>query len=326
MTMRLSTSDVITRYPGNPVLARHDVPYPSGLVFNAGVTKFQGRYVCVFRNDVADFEARQLLGVTNNGLAFSEDGLHWRVTDRPCFAVGNDEQRRAYDVRLTVIDGRVYLCFAVDTRHGIRGGIAVTDDFEDFEVLSLSAPDNRNMVLFPERIGGEYVRLERPFPVYGRGAAEAFDIWLSRSPDGVYWGKTELILGSEQVSFCNRKIGPAAPPIRTDKGWLTLFHTVDYEDGRNWGWEGDWNKRYTAGVMLLDLEDPTRIVGRYDRPLMVPAPDVEYEAAGFRDYVIFPCGAILENDGEVKIYYGAADTVVALATASVDELLGLCGQ
>jgi len=319
-----SSSPVIRRHSGNPVLSAGDVPYPATLVFNAGVARFKGRYVMVFRNDYGDAAARRLDG-TNLGLAYSDDGVSWHVTDRPCLAMETDEIHRAYDPRLTVIGDRCYMCFAVDTRHGICGGVAVTDDFEHFEVLSLSAPDNRNMVLFPERIGGRFARLERPFPVYGRGASEAFDIWYSDSPDCRDWGNAQLVLGSEQVRFCNSKIGPAAPPIRTERGWLTLFHAVDKDEKRVFeSWHGRWIKRYTAGVMLLDLADPPRVVGLARRPVMVPEPAYAYEMQGFRGGVIFPCGLIAEPDGSVKIYYGAADTVVALATARLDDLVDLC--
>jgi beta-1,4-mannooligosaccharide/beta-1,4-mannosyl-N-acetylglucosamine phosphorylase len=279
----------------------------------------------VFRNDYGDVERKRLEG-TNLGVAFSDDGVHWTAEDKPCFVIETDEIRRAYDPRLTMIDGRCYMCFAVDTRHGIRGGIAVTDDFKHFDVLSLSAPDNRNMVLFPEKVGGKYARLERPFPIYGRGAPEAFDIWFSDSPDLQYWGNTQLVLGSDQVPFCNNKIGPAAPPVKTEKGWLTLFHAVDKDPNRVLkGWEASpWTKRYTVGLMLLDLHNPARVVGLCPEPLMVPEAQYAYEIDGFRGSVLFPTGMILETDGEVKIYYGASDTVMALATAHVDDLLALC--
>lgn len=109
----------------------------------------------MFRNDYGDVANETLLPIstTNLGLAYSDDGIHWDVQEKPCFGIENDEILRTYDPRLTVIDGRCYLCFAVDTKHGVRGGVAVTDDFVNFDILSMSAPDNRNMVLFPERIG-----------------------------------------------------------------------------------------------------------------------------------------------------------------------------
>lgn len=328
----LTSSPVIHRYPGNPILTYRDVPYAAALVFNAGVTKFGGRYVMVFRNDYGDFEAQRLDG-TNLGLAFSDDGVRWEVTPAPCFegavtrlaaSLRPGDFVRAYDPRLTVLDGRCYMTFAVDTQHGVRGGIAVTDDFEDWEILSMTVPDNRNLALFPERVGGRYVRLERPMPVYSRGGQERFDLWLSTSADLWAWTNPTLLLAVEDVPYANRKIGPAAPPVRTPKGWLTTFHAVDFdpERGKN-GWERQWQKRYTAGIMLLDLKDPTVILGLHRAPLI--APTAPYEAAGgFRNNVIFPGGMILEDSGEVKFYYGAADTVMCLATADVDDLIQLC--
>ncbi len=320
----LHSSPLIHRHPSNPVLSATDVPYQAALIFNAGVTKYQGRYVMVFRNDYGSLAEQKLEG-TNMGLAFSDDGVAWTVTPEPCFEFSSEEIRRAYDPRLTIMDGRCYVCFAVDTNHGLRGGIAVTDDFATFDVLSLSAPDNRNMVLFPERLSERYVRLERPMPIYSRGGGEKFDIWMSDSPDLRYWGNTNLVLGGEQVPFANAKIGPGAPPVKTSKGWLTTFHAVDIDPERGkHGWEAKWTKRYTAGIMLLDLADPTQVVGLCETPLL--APEAPYEVdGGFRNNVIFPGGMILEDSGEVKIYYGAADTVECLASADVADLLALCG-
>jgi len=324
---KLFSHSCVIRHANNPILTAQDVPYKPALVFNAGVAKFQGRYVMVFRNDYGDANAQTLLPshTTNLGVAFSDDGIHWEVRPEPIRLLNENELCiRAYDPRLTIMGGRCYMCFAVDTVHGVRGGIAVTDDMERFEVLTLSVPDNRNMVLFPEKIQDRYVRLERPFPVYGRGGINRFDIWISDSPDLRYWGDSELLLAVEDVYYANDKLGPAAPPVRTDQGWLTLFHAVDIDPGRGKnGWESEWKKRYTAGIMLLDLDNPRKIIGQYSRPLI--APDAEYEKeGGFRNDVIFPGGMILEDDGEVKIYYGAADTYECLATAYVDDLIRLC--
>jgi beta-1,4-mannooligosaccharide/beta-1,4-mannosyl-N-acetylglucosamine phosphorylase len=317
----------------SPVLQASDVPYPASLVFNAGVIKHEGRYVMIFRNDYgstyeewAPFREGKVDRPppfrTALGLAFSEDGVNWKVEPKPCWQVSTEEIYRVYDPRLTVIDGKVYLCFAMDTAHGVRGGIATTEDFSSFKILSLSVPDNRNMVLFPEKIGGDYFRLERPFPVYSRGG-DRFDIWSGRSKDLVDWGRHELVLGVEHVPFANDKIGPAAPPIRTSKGWLTTFHAVWRDPVKNFGgWERSWHKAYYGGIMLLDLENPEKVVGIAREPLL--APETEFERIGFRNEVIFPGGMILEDSGEVKIYYGAADATVGLATASVDDLVSAC--
>lgn len=319
--MNYQSSPVIKKL-SRPVLTYRDIPYKAALIFNAGVTKFGGRYVMVFRNDYGSMDEHKLEG-TNIGLAYSDDGINWKVEPKPCFVLRDDEIRRAYDPRLTVIDGRCYMCFAVDTNHGLRGGIAVTDDFDKFEILSLSAPDNRNMVLFPEKIGGYFCRLERPMPVYSRGR-DRFDTWLSYSPDFKFWGESKLVLKVEDVPFANDKVGPGAPPVKTEKGWLATFHGVirDESMGKN-GWEASWKKKYYAGIMLLDLEDPSKIIGMSKEPLI--ATDQAYEVEnGFRCDVIFPGGMLLEDSGEVKIYYGASDTYECMATADVNDLLKLC--
>lgn len=321
------------RYPNNPILTSDNIPYPASLIFNAGVCKYNGQYIMIFRNDFGhDKESFRKLDIkpgekcpfsTNLGIAISKDGFKWEVHPTPFWQWNTSEIQRVYDPRLSVIDENLYICFALDTNHGIRGGIGIIHDLERVEVLHLSAPDNRNMVLFPEKINGKYVRLERPFTVYSRGGIDRFDLWSSQSPDLKHWGTTELVLGVEDVPFANDKIGPAAPPIRTSKGWMTTFHAVTIDKKRNLGgWENTWHKEYFAGLMLLDINNPNRIIGLHKKPLLAPA--TEYECNGFRNHVIFPGGMILEPDGEVKIYYGAADAVVALATAHVEELITLC--
>lgn len=334
----------LVRHPADPVLQASQVPYPATLVFNAGVCKFGGQYVMMFRNDFGRWGDIRFDG-TNLGLATSTDGIQWTVRPRP--AIDRElarrliqplmphrdaavEMRRFYDPRLTVIDGRVYICFAIDTEHGVLGGVAVTDDFENYQALCVTAPDNRNMVLFPEKINGQYVRLERPFPVYSRGR-DRFDIWYASSPDLIHWGHHRLVLGVEDFPYANDKIGPAAPPIRTEKGWLTTVHCVHGDEMRGkHGWEPKWTKVYHAGLVLLDLQDPSRVIAAARQPLLSPqAPYETGEGAtpqtnGFRNDVIFPGGMILEDSGQVKIYYGAADTVECLATAPVDELVRFC--
>ena len=327
----------VRRHERNPVLQPQDVPFPSSLTFNAGVARYAGRYVMVFRNDFFPDNDVRNPGTTNLGFAESPDGISWTVRPTPFLSADAAREKggavyanrgarvvhRIYDPRITVIDGRPYICFAMDTRHGVRSGVATTDNFETFDIVSVSAPENRNTVLFPARIGGEYVRLERPFPVYSRPEPEAFDIWIAASPDLLRWGDHDLVLAVEDVPYANRKIGPGAPPILTPKGWLTTFHAVDYDESRGKrGWEASWKKRYTIGLMLLDLENPARVIGLAKTPLM--APEADYERNGFRNDVLFPGGMIADGD-EVRIYYGAADTVECVATADLTDLLAFVG-
>ena len=182
------------------------------------------------------------------------------------------------------------------------------------------------MVLFPEKIGGKFVRLERPMPVYSRGC-DRFDIWLSESPDCVYWGKTRFVLGVEDVPYANDKIGPGAPPIKTDAGWLVIYHAVDRDNtrGKN-GWEEKWQKRYTVGAMLLDLDEPWRVRGSMRDPLLVPE-EYNETVEGMRTNALFPCAAFLEEDGvTMRVYYSASDTVIRMARADVRDVIAACLQ
>ncbi len=325
--MNILKSSPIIKKLEKPVLTYKDVPEKdSCLIFNAGVAKYKGRYVMAFRNDHGDILNKKLhKGVTNIGIAYSDDGIKWEVDNDIKYSLRDDDIMRLYDPRLTVVDGVMYMCCAVDTRHGIRGGIAkLSDDLKTFEIMSLSVPDNRNMVLFPEKIDGMYVRLERPMPVYAFGR-DKFDLWMSVSPDLKFWGESKVVLSVEDVPFCSDKIGPAAPPVKTPYGWLTTFHSVilDEVPAKN-GWEPKWGKKYYGGIMLLDLNDPSKVIGMSKEPLIATDKAFENDDNAFRGDVIFPGGMILEDNGEVKIYYGAADTYECMATASLDDLIALC--
>ncbi len=159
---KLCSAECITKIE-KPVLTKDDIPYEASLIFNAGVAKYNGKYVMVFRNDYGPTEETfpAVRFKTSLGLATSDDGIKWTVSEKPIFDNKNllpeDEMKRLYDPRITVIDGKPYLCMAMDTAHGVRGCIAEIDDnFEKINIISASAPDNRNMVLFPEKVNGKY--------------------------------------------------------------------------------------------------------------------------------------------------------------------------
>ncbi len=311
------------------VLSKDDVPYDSALVFNAGVNRYQDGYVMLFRNDYGfcrkDFDdfyagiSDNTTPKTNIGAAYSKDGISWKVENEHVFELADDTISRAYDPRMTQLeDGSFGVCFAIDSRVGVRGGIATTTDMKNFDIKSISVPDNRNMVLFPEKINGLYYRLERPFIT----GSPRFSVWMSSSPDLIHWGNSRVVLESKSVPFANSKIGPAAPPVKTPQGWLTLFHAVEEQEENFDSWCRHWKKCYYGGIMLLDLEDPSKIIALAGRPLLVP--EEEYELSGFRGGVIFPGGFIAEPDGTAKIYYGAADTVECLAVAEIKDLIDFC--
>jgi predicted GH43/DUF377 family glycosyl hydrolase len=162
------------------------------------------------------------------------------------------------------------------------------------------------MVLFPEKINGLYARLDRPFES-GRGG----NIWISFSPDLIHWGQSECLMESRRFAWDQGKIGPGAPPIRTDAGWLVIYHGVTPRINA---------QIYKAGVALLDLNDPRKVIARSKEYLM--APREPYERMGDVPNVVFPTAVIPypERD-ELRIYYGAADTVFCLATAKISELI-----
>lgn len=308
---------------GRPVLAPEALPYPAEGVFNAGVARVGDDFVMVFRcengwNGVA-FEQCWL------GLARSSDGRRWHVEPHVRLDhrdLGIPGATRLYDPRFTVIEGTPHLTFALDTRHGVRAGVGVLDGDWRLSVVSLSLPDNRNAVLFPERVGGRYRRLERPMPVYTRGG-DRFDVWATASYDLRSWGDAALVVAVEDLPFANDKIGPGTPPVRTEHGWLTFLHAVDRDDsrGRN-GVEERWTKRYRAAVALLDLDDPTRVIGLCREPVLAPETVWETER-GFRTNVVFPTGLAIEG-GTALVWYGASDTFVCLANAAADDLVALC--
>ncbi len=319
-----TSSPVITRYAGNPLLKDGDVPYARGLVYNGGVIKYEGRYVMLVRVDHADVAAQKLEGVTTVALAFSADGVAWQVQPEPAFAWRDDEIVAPSDPRLMLVEGRPYVSVAVETKHGMQTFVLTTEDFRRYDPVFQTIPDDRDIVIFPEKFGGNYLRLERPFPTFGHGHRPVFDIWASESPDMTYWGRPGVLLDVDHVPYANSRIGAGTPPLKTDRGWLLLFHAVDDDPGRGKnGWEETWTKRYTSGVLLLASDDPRRVIGLSPAPLL--APEAPYETRNsYRNNVVFPCGWVWEDTGEVKIYYGAGDTVQCLASAHMDDLLNLC--
>jgi len=308
----MSSSAIVRRYEGNPILAVKDVPYDCQHMCNSAPVVTDDGWAMVLR---IDQEGRQFLG-----LARSEDGLKWTVAPEPFMTPEGAEEDRIYDPHVTRIDGEYVVTYASDTSVGIRMGIAVTKDFRTAKRKHFSEPDNRDAVVFPEKINGLYCRLDRPFVrIYEK--ERPYDIWISFSPDLRYWGDHSLLLRWQDVYWGTHKIGPGPPPIRTDDGWLVIFHGSEMRDP---GPEG-WAKTYRAGVMLLDLQDPTKIVGRCEDPILEPEDKYPYEVEGYRPRVIFPTGLIDMGDGTCRIYYGASDQVMAVATASIADLVELCG-
>jgi len=299
---------VLKRYPGNPILSPDNIPGGCNSIFNSAVVRRgQGDYVGVFRIEHRNQLSRLHVGQSPDGIAWDVDPNPIRLRyDDPDFGPGG----HVYDPRVTLLEGTYYITYANGTPHGQVIGCAETTDFQTFrQVGNLSAPENRNAVLFPEKIGGRYARLERPFM---SGVDRAHGIWFAESPDLVHWGRFRHVMAAGG-GWGYTKIGAGAPPIRTDDGWLLIYHGVRHTAQ---------GLVYCAGAALLDLERPWKVVARPDEYLL--APTELYERVGDVPNVVFPCAAVVEPDGEVKVYYGGADTVICLATAPLADLVAFC--
>jgi len=292
------------RWEGNPILGLGDMPFRCNTVFNGTPVKFGDEYLLLLR-----IEGQE--GYSFFALARSPDGFHFEVEERPVMEPAREgffkdyEDQGIEDPRATRVDGTYYVMYTAASSHSHRIALARTDDFRTYERIALvSEPGNKDGVLFPEKINGQYVRLDRPI---GRGVGS---IWISYSNDLYTWGHSKVLLTPRGGYWDSYRVGASAPPIRTEEGWLEIYHGTKMTTA---------GPIYRAGTALLDLEDPSRVIGRCNVPVLSPRED--YERVGDVPNVVFPCGAIVEPDGEVKMYYGAADTYICVATASLDDIL-----
>ncbi|MBN2181878.1 MAG: glycoside hydrolase family 130 protein [Sedimentisphaerales bacterium] len=299
---------IITRYEGNPILTKDDIPYQVQTVHNAGVTKYNDRYIMLFRSHLDT--GRSIIGI-----AESRDGFNFTSRSEPFIIPSKEPFFAEYeafgveDPRITYLEGSYYITYSAYSTHGVRIGLAKTNDFESVERMSfITKADYRNTVLFPEKINGRYVKLDRP-----HSDISPWSIWISYSPDLRYWGDSKLIIKPVPYHWDEMKIGPGAPPIRTDEGWLNIYHGVfPTMDGHV----------YRLGVALHKLDDPAQIIGVSDRWILQP--EDPWEVVGYVHNVVFTCGAVPENDGTLKLYWGGADKVMCAGTGVIDELVNLC--
>jgi predicted GH43/DUF377 family glycosyl hydrolase len=298
----------VTRFSGNPILTPDDIPYPVETVHNAGVTKYRGRYLMLFRSHLDT--GRSIIG-----LAESTDGFHFAPRPEPFLTPGKEPPFSEYeefgveDPRITLLEGVYYITYSAYSRYGVRIALAKTTDFESVERVSLiTQADYRNTVLFPEKIGGRYVRLDRP-----HSEISPWSIWITYSPDLVHWGDSRVIMKPVSYHWDEMKIGPGAPPIKTGKGWLSIYHGV---------FPTMAGAVYRLGVALHDLADPARILGVCDRWILQP--EDPWEVVGYVPNVVFTCGAVPEDNGTLKLYWGGADKVLCAGTAVINELADAC--
>jgi len=297
------------RYEGNPIICREDIPFRCNTVFNAGAAKVGDEYILLLRIEGTD--GRSCLGIGR-----SKDGYHFEIEDELAMTPSDEEPFKTYesrgveDPRITEVDGDFFFFYTAYSKYGPRLGLAKTKDFRRIERICLASEvENKDAVLFPEKIGGQYARLDRPV-AFGGGKA---DIWLSFSNDLVHWGGSKVVMEVRAGHWDHDRIGASVPPIKTEAGWLEIYHGVKNVAG---------GPIYRLGTALLDLEDPSKVVCRGECPIL--SPHELYERVGDVFNVVFSCGAVVEDTGEVKIYYGAADTCICAATMTLEELLGCC--
>jgi predicted GH43/DUF377 family glycosyl hydrolase len=301
--------DVVRRWEGNPMITIDDIPFPCNTVFNAACAKYKGEYILLLR--VEDLSGRSLFA-----LARSQDGYHFDFEPEPVMVPCKEdgvfkeyEIKGIEDPRITEIDGVFYIMYTAVSPYGPLLALAKTIDFVTFERIALvSEPENKDGVLFPDKINGKYCRLDRPVSG-GEG-----NIWLSYSDDLIAWGNSRCIMTTRGDHWDSWRIGASCQPIKIEGGWLIIYHGVKDVSG---------GPIYRLGAAMLDYKDPSKVLCRSAIPIL--SPREYYERVGDVNNVVFSCGAILEDDKkELKIYYGASDTSICLCTANVNELMQFC--
>lgn len=302
------SNEVMWRYSGNPVIPRDILP-DSNSIFNSAVVPFGKGFAGVFRCD----DKKRTMGIR---AGFSDDGINWRIEPElirfattPSPEVGTWVY--GYDPRVVFIDGKYYVTWC-NGFHGPTIGAAWTTDFKTFHQLENAfLPYNRNGVLFPRKIGGNFAMLSRPSDT---GHTAFGDIFYSESPDFVYWGKHRHVMAPaafEVSGWQSLKIGAGPIPIETSEGWLLIYHGVLLSCN---------GYVYSFGAALLDLEEPWKVLARSGEYLIHPREI--YELAGDVPNVTFPCAALVDAPtGRIAVYYGCADTVTSLAFGRVKDIV-----
>ncbi len=303
--------ELLSRWTRNPILTTADWPYTVNSVFNPGAIRLRdtGEILLLVR-----VEDRR--GISHLGVATSRDGItDWKVRPEPALVPRlpkhPEELWGVEDPRIMWLPdmNRYAVSYTAYSRGGPGVSLALTEDFVTFERLGMILPpEDKDAALFPRRFGGHWAMIHRPVSVSG-GA----HMWISFSPDLRHWGSHKVLLQAREGGWWDaRKIGLGPPPIETPEGWLIIYHGVRQTAA---------GCLYRIGLALLNLEDPTRVIHRSDEWIF--GPSAEYERTGDVTDVVFPCGTVLDDDGDtLRIYYGGGDTSVNLATASVRQLIG----
>ena len=313
----------LVRSSDNPIVTTMDLPRLPGIVdsssvFNPGAVRWGDRYMLMLRVQTRGRRTHLMMAESRNGREFSV----WPEIVRIPGLEGLDETvYHVYDPRITPLEDEFLVMFAADTETGCRLGTARTRDFQDFEFVGLGDhPDIRNGVIFPARFEDRYLRYDRPNRVVDAGApATGDEIVLSESHDLLEWRPLGPVMRG-RPRYWDERIGAGPPPVRTRHGWLLLYHGIATHFGSV--------SIYQAGVALFDLDDPLRLIGRSRDNVLEPRK--MYELVGQVPNVVFPSGMIVDefdadgfarDDSPLRVYYGAADTSVCLATGTIEGLL-----
>jgi predicted GH43/DUF377 family glycosyl hydrolase len=300
--------ELFRRSDANPILTAADLPYPSNSVFNPGAAQVGEETILLVR-------VEDLRGISQLHVARSTDGVsNWRFDPEPLLRSDVDhfpeEIWGCEDPRLTWLPEREEwaIAYTAYSRRGPLVSLAMSRDFRSVRRLGPAMPpEDKDAALFPRRFDGRWAMIHRPSPL--RGGAH---MWISFSSDLRHWGDHKLLLEARDGAWWDAgKIGLGPPPLETAEGWLVLYHGVRATaDG----------PIYRAGLALLDLDDPATVLHQTDEWVFAPA--APYEITGDVGRVVFPCGWVVDAaKDELRLYYGAADTVVALATARFSEVL-----
>ena len=303
-----SRSELFRRYEGNPILTAADWPSTVNAVFNPGVATLQGETVLLAR-------VEDRTGLSHLAVASSADGLtNWLVDHGRALLPDLESHAERFgieDARITQVGDEYLIVYTGYSRDGALVALASTRDFRAYDRRGvIMPPEDKDAALFPRRFDDRWALIHRPVSASPRHAAH---IWLSWSPDLRHWGDHTILLRAREGGWWDaHKVGLCAPPLATPEGWLLLYHGVHTTAA---------GSIYRLGLALLDTERPDRVLARSTEWLF--GPDTEYERIGDVDQVVFSCGWQLLDDGDtIRIYYGAADTSICVATASQSALLG----
>jgi beta-1,4-mannooligosaccharide/beta-1,4-mannosyl-N-acetylglucosamine phosphorylase len=317
---------MLHRYPHNPILTRADIPDVSPFVrdvtsvFNPGAIKLDDRYLLLLRVQTRGRETVLMVAESRDGVEFA---VRPQVVEIEGAAALDPRPIHIYDPRITRVDDEVYVVASVDTETGCHLLLTRMEEDLRLRVVSFSRDRQaRNGVLFPARIAGRYCRLERPNQTQmPSGTWSGNEICLATSDDLVDW-RIETTVMAGRPRFWDELIGSGPPPVKTRGGWLHIYHGIATHLG---------GAIYQAGVCLLDLEEPSRVVARGRNNILEPRE--LYEMVGQVPNVVFPSGLIVDEvddggfarpNGRVLLYYGAADTCVGLAQTTIEHLLDAC--